>query len=287
MPLRMLALATLALVAFAANSLLCRAALAHTAIDAATFTTVRLLSGAIMLGLVAWRRAPRAPDGPRARMHGGDWFSAAALFAYALGFSFAYAQLPAAAGALLLFGAVQATMIGWGLWQGERLRALQAGGLVLAGAGLVGLLLPGLSAPPLAGALLMVVAGIGWGIYSLRGRRAADPLRATAGNFLRTLPMALIASAVFAHAGAFDAAGIGYAIASGTLASGAGYAIWYTVLPSLKATSAATLQLCVPVIAAAGGVLLLGEPLTLRLVAASIAILGGIALVVARRDGGT
>lgn len=293
MPLRMPALATLALVAFAANSLLCRAALAHTAIDAATFTTVRLLSGAIVLGLVAWRSAPRttrapgAPGAPRARMRGGDWWSAAALFAYALGFSFAYVQLPAAAGALLLFGAVQATMIGWGLWQGERLRALQASGLVLAGAGLVGLLLPGLSAPPLAGALLMVVAGIGWGIYSLRGRRAADPLRATAGNFLRAVPMALLASVLFSRTGAFDAPGIGYAIASGTLASGAGYAIWYAVLPSLKATSAATVQLCVPVIAAAGGVLLLGEPLTLRLVAASIAILGGIALVVMRRDAGT
>ena len=290
MPLRMPALATLALVAFAANSLLCRAALAHTAIDAATFTTVRLLSGAIVLGLVAWRhasRTPRAPNATRARMRGGDWWSAAALFAYALGFSFAYVQLPAAAGALLLFGAVQATMIGWGLWQGERLRALQAGGLVLAGAGLVGLLLPGLSAPPLAGASLMVAAGIGWGIYSLRGRRAADPLRATAGNFLRAVPMALLASVLFARTGAFDAAGIGYAIASGTLASGAGYAIWYAVLPSLKATSAATVQLCVPVIAAAGGVLLLGEPLTLRLVAASIAILGGIALVVMRRDAGT
>lgn len=277
MRLRILALTTLALVAFAANSLLCRAALAHTAIDAATFTVVRLLSGAIMLGLIAWRRAPSA------RNQGGDWLSAAALFAYALGFSFAYVQLPAAAGALLLFGAVQATMIGSGLWQGERLRALQASGLVLAGAGLVGLLLPGLSAPPLGGALLMVVAGISWGIYSLRGRRVADPLRATAGNFLRALPMALLASALFVHAGAFDAAGIAYAVASGALASGVGYVIWYAVLPSLKATSAATVQLCVPVIAAAGGIVFLGEPLTLRLAAASIAILGGIALVVMRR----
>lgn len=281
MHLRTLALTTLALVAFAANSLLCRAALAHTAIDAATFTTVRLLSGAIVLGLVAWRRAPSA------RMQGGDWSAAAALFAYALGFSFAYVQLPAAAGALLLFGAVQATMIGWGLWRGERLHALQACGLVLAGAGLVALLLPGLSAPPLAGALLMVLAGIGWGVYSLRGRRAADPLRATAGNFLRTLPMAMLASALFAHAAAFDAAGIGCAIASGALASGAGYAIWYAVLPSLKATVAATVQLCVPVLAAAGGIVFLGEPLTLRLAVAAIAILGGIALVVVQRNAGT
>ncbi|MGN6113575.1 MAG: DMT family transporter [Luteimonas sp.] len=290
MRLRMLALTTLALVAFAANSLLCRAALAHTGIDAATFTTVRLLSGAIVLGLLAWRRArpappvPSAAGGTRAPQHGGgDWTSAAALFAYAFGFSFAYVQLPAAAGALLLFGAVQATMIGWGLWKGERLRALQIAGLVVACGGLAGLLLPGLSAPPLAGATLMVVAGVGWGVYSLRGRRAADPLRATAGNFLRAAPMALLASACFAHAAAYDAAGVGYAIASGALASGLGYAIWYTALPSLKATTAATVQLCVPVLAAAGGIAFLGEPLTLRLVAASVAILGGIALVTARR----
>jgi drug/metabolite transporter (DMT)-like permease len=297
MPLRMPALTALALVAFAANSLLCRAALAHTRIDAATFTTVRLLSGAIVLGLIAWRRAPAVqtamaagsatPTSPpsgiwsaRARF-GGDWAAAAALFAYALGFSFAYVQLPAAAGALLLFGAVQATMIGWGLWKGERLRALQLAGVVVACGGLAGLLLPGLSAPPLAGAALMVVAGVGWGVYSLRGRRAADPLRGTAGNFLRSAPMALLASAWFAHAAAFDAAGVGYAIASGALASGLGYAIWYTALPSLKATTAATVQLCVPVIAAGGGIAFLGEPLTLRFVAASVAILGGIALVTA------
>jgi drug/metabolite transporter (DMT)-like permease len=291
---RLLVLTTLALVAFAANSLLCRAALAHTGIDAATFTTVRLLSGAFVLGLLAWRRArpapsvPSAAGVPSARHQGaGDWASAAALFAYALGFSFAYVQLPAAAGALLLFGAVQATMIGWGLWKGERLRTLQAVGLVVACGGLAGLLLPGLSAPPLAGSALMVVAGVGWGVYSLRGRRAADPLRATAGNFLRAAPMALLASAWFAHSAALDAAGIGYAIASGALASGLGYAIWYSALPSLKATTAATVQLCVPVLAAAGGIAFLGEPLTLRLVAASVAILGGIALVIARRDART
>jgi drug/metabolite transporter (DMT)-like permease len=303
MPLRMPALTALALVAFAANSLLCRAALAHTRIDAATFTTVRLLSGAIVLGLIAWRRAPAVqtamaagsatPTSPpsgiwsaRARF-GGDWAAAAALFAYALGFSFAYVQLPAAAGALLLFGAVQATMIGWALWQGERLRALQIVGLVVACGGFAGLLLPGLSAPPLAGALLMVVAGIGWGAYSLRGRRAASPLAATAGNFLRTVPMALLASAWFAHSARLDPAGIGYAIASGALASGLGYAIWYAVLPSLTGATAATVQLCVPVIAAAGGIAFLGEPLTPRLAAASVAILGGIALVTARRDART
>lgn len=280
---RLIALVTLALVAFAANSLLCRAALAHATIDATTFTTVRLLSGALVLWLIASRRRVS----PVRAIGGGDWSSAFALFAYAFAFSFAYVRLPAAAGALLLFAAVQATMIGWGLAKGERLHALQALGLVVACGGLAGLLMPGLSAPPLAAAALMVVAGIAWGVYSLRGRRAASALEATAGNFLRTVPMALLASAWFAPAAKPDPAGIGYAIASGALASGMGYAIWYTVLPSLKATTAATVQLCVPVIAAIGGILFLGEPPTLRLVLASTAILGGTALVIARRDAGT
>lgn len=280
---RPLALTALALVAFAANSLLCRAALAHTRIDAATFATVRLLSGALVLWLLASRRASPV----RAGGGSGDWVSAFALFAYAFAFSFAYVRLPAAAGALLLFAAVQATMIGWGLAQGERLRALQAAGIVLACGGLVGLLLPGLSAPPLMAAVLMVIAGVAWGVYSLRGRRATSALKATAGNFLRTVPMALLASALLAHTARLDPAGIGYAIASGALASGVGYAIWYAVLPSLRATTAATVQLCVPVIAAAGGVVFLDEPLTLRLVLASAAILGGTALAIARRDAGT
>jgi drug/metabolite transporter (DMT)-like permease len=282
MSLRLPALTAFALIGFAANSLLCRAALAHGGIDAASFTTVRVLSGAIVLWLLAAPRRARAGGAG-----GGDWLSALALFAYAAGFSFAYVQLPAATGALLLFGAVQATMIGWGLAKGERLRAAQVAGLVVACGGLVGLLLPGLSAPPLAGAALMIAAGIAWGAYSLRGRRAADPLRATAGNFLRAAPLALLASAWFARDAHADAAGIGYAIASGALASGVGYAVWYAVLPSLRATTAASVQLCVPVIAAAGGILFLAEPLTPRLLAASVAILGGIALVVLRRDGRT
>jgi drug/metabolite transporter (DMT)-like permease len=278
---RLFVLVALALTGFAANSLLCRAALVHTRIDAATFATVRLLSGALVLWLLAARRARAV------RVQGGDWASALALFAYALGFSFAYIRLQAAVGALLLFGAVQATMIGWSLANGERLRASQALGLAVACAGLVGLLLPGLSAPPLHSAALMVGAGIAWGIYSLRGRGAGEPTSATAGNFLRTVPMALLASAWFAHSARLDPAGIGYAIASGALASGLGYAIWYAVLPSLTGATAATVQLCVPVIAAAGGVAFLGEPPTLRLVVASIAILGGIALVTARRDART
>ncbi|QQD23967.1 EamA family transporter [Venatoribacter cucullus] len=274
---RIIVLTTLAMLAFAGNSLLCRLALQDTAIDAASFTSIRLVSGAMVLCLiVAVRR--NLPAGK------GNWPSALALFAYAVGFSFAYISLPAATGALLLFGAVQATMIGFGLYAGERLQSAQWLGLVLALAGLVGLLLPGLSAPPLAGSLLMLGAGVAWGIYSLRGKGAGDPTRVTSGNFLRSVPLALVMSLLLPDQAVFDSAGFWYAVASGALASGMGYAIWYRVLPALKATNAATLQLSVPVIAAVGGVLLLGEPITPRLLLASVAILGGIALVILGKE---
>lgn len=275
-PGRRLAVTTLAMIAFAGNSLLCRAALAHTGIDPASFTAIRLISGAVTLWLVA-RLTRRTQRGE------GNWPSALALFGYAAGFSFAYVSLTTATGALLLFGAVQATMIGHGLWQGERLGPWQLLGLALALGGLLGLLLPGLSAPPLHGAVLMLGAGVAWGVYSLRGRGAGDPTRVTAGNFLRAAPIALVLSLAALRGASLDGAGVAYAVASGALASGIGYAIWYTALPALKATSAATVQLSVPVIAALGGVLLLGESLTLRLVLASAAILGGIALVILER----
>jgi len=273
-PLQRLVIPTiLALAAFAGNSLLCRAALAHTSIDAASFTTVRLLSGAVTLWILVLIRGGARPGG-------GNWLSALALVAYAAGFSFSYVHLTAAAGALILFGAVQVTMIGYGLWSGERMRVLQVVGLMLACGGLVGLLLPGLSAPPLAGAALMLGAGVAWGVYSLRGRGAGDPLQVTAGNFIRAVPMALVLSAALLGQVSWDLAGIGYAVLSGALASGVGYAIWYTALPLLKSITAATVQLAVPVIAALGGVFLLQESLTLRLLVASVAVIGGIALVV-------
>ncbi|MGH8216330.1 MAG: DMT family transporter [Rhodanobacteraceae bacterium] len=271
--LRTTILTALALIAFAGNSLLCRAALAHTRIDAASFTTVRLLSGVVVLWCLVWLRGG-------ARTGGGKWLSALALFAYAAGFSFSYVHLTAAVGALLLFGAVQTTMIGHGIWSGERMRWLQLVGLVLACGGLLVLLLPGLSAPPLAGALLMLGAGIAWGIYSLRGKHGGDPLKVTAGNFLRAVPMALVLSLLLSARASPDPAGIGYALLSGALTSGVGYAIWYTALPALKSTTAATVQLSVPILAAAGGVFFLGEPLTFRLLVASVAIIGGIALVI-------
>lgn len=269
---RVLMLTALAMLAFAGNSLLCRLALTGTTIDAASFTTVRIVSGALMLWLIVSLRG--------ARRLAGSWPSALALFAYAAGFSLAYIRLPAATGALLLFGAVQATMIGYGFWTGERLRARQVVGLICAVAGLVGLLLPGLSAPPLHSAALMIGAGIAWGIYSLRGRGGGDPAAATAGNFVRAVPLAAALSLVMLPRMSIDVAGVEYAIASGALASGVGYAIWYTALKGLPAASAATVQLSVPVIATIGGVVLLGEHVTARIVIASVAILGGIALVI-------
>jgi drug/metabolite transporter (DMT)-like permease len=273
---RILLLTAVAMVAFATNSVLCRLALAQTAIDPAIFTVVRIVSGALTLWILCLSVG-------RGHRIGGSWRGALALLAYAACFSFAYVSLDAGTGALLLFAAVQATMILWGLWRGERLAAIQWSGLAAALAGLVVLLAPGITAPEPAGATLMVAAGIAWGIYSLLGRGSSDPLGATAGNFLRATPPAvLLALATLGSAG-WDAAGLVYAVLSGALSSGLGYAVWYTALPGLTATRAASVQLSVPVIAALGGALLLAEPVTLRLALASAAVLGGIALVLRRR----
>ena len=290
--LRLVILVSTAMLAFAGNSLLCRMALKHTAIDAATFTAIRLLSGACMLWLVV----RLARSGVSAQRKGGplpgNWLSAFALFAYAAAFSFAYVSMSAATGALLLFGSVQATMIGYGVWRGERLRTLQWAGIALALAGLVTLLLPGLAAPAPLASLSMISAGAAWGVYSLRGKSAPNPglnnpTEVTAGNFLRTVPMALalalVVSLLLPEGLRPDRTGMAYAVVSGALASGLGYAIWYQALPALKATHAATVQLSVPVIAALGGVLLIGEALTGPLVLASLAILGGIALVIMQK----
>lgn len=270
---QLVTLTLLAMLAFAGNSLLCRLALAQSAIDAASFTSIRLLAGALVLGLLVRVRAVRTPGQ-------GSWLSAAMLFLYAAGFSYAYLSLPAGTGALLLFGAVQATMLGWAIYSGERMQPLQLGGLALALAGLVGLLLPGLSAPPFFGSLLMLLAGVAWGVYSLRGKGASDPTAVTAGNFLLTMPFALALSLLMYRDTSLDAAGVAYAITSGGITSGLGYALWYRVLPLLRATTAATIQLSVPVIAALAGVVFLDELITLRLALASVAILGGIALVI-------
>ena len=270
---RVFALTSLAMVAFAGNSLLCRMALKDSQIDPASFTSIRIISGAVVLFLITRTRRVAA-DGS------GGWPSALALFGYAAGFSYAYVDLPAGIGALLLFGAVQVTMIGYGLTTGERLLVRQSSGLVLALAGLVGLLLPGLSAPPPGGAALMIGAGVAWGIYSIRGKAKGDATCKTAGNFLRAAPLALGLNLAMLPSTRPATLGITCAVASGALTSGIGYAIWYSAIRGLKATQAATVQLSVPVIAAAGGIVFLGETLSARLLVASMAILGGVALVV-------
>ncbi|HEU4723722.1 MAG TPA: DMT family transporter [Candidatus Eisenbacteria bacterium] len=277
---RIALLTALAMVAFAGNSILCRVALRQTTIDAATFTSVRILAGAVALAIVV-----RLRHGSLASA--GNWGSAIALFVYAAGFSFAYLSLSAGTGALLLFGAVQMTMIVIGLRSGERLHGRQWIGLALALAGLVGLVLPGVTAPPLAGSLLMLSAGAAWGVYSIRGRGQRDPIRVTAGNFLLATPIAALLSLAGWRAASWDSAGVGYAIVSGALTSGIGYAIWYTALPGLRATSAAAVQLSVPVLAALGGVVLLGETVTPRLALTAAAVLSGIAMVVTARGRGT
>jgi len=299
-PARIFVLTLLAMVAFAGNSLLCRAALKQTSIDAASFTFIRIFSGATALWLLVQIRrgmiVPSPQSSPKGRggsfslrekvgMRGAaNWLSALALFVYAAAFSFAYTNLSAGTGALLLFGAVQATMILWGFRKGERLRTIQIIGLVVALTGLVVLLLPGLSAPPLSGSILMLGAGVAWGIYSLRGKVEKNPVSSTAGNFLRAVPLAAIVSVMLLPWARLDRAGIGYAVISGAIASGLGYVIWYAALSGLKAASAATVQLSVPVVAATGGILLLGEPITFRYLIASIAVLGGIGLVIIEKN---
>ena len=271
-------LTTAAMIAFAANSLLCRMALGEHLIDAASFTAVRLVCGAIFLSLlvsVRQRGSLRLP---------ADAIAVGALFVYAIAFSFAYLGLSAGTGALILFGAVQITMIGAGLISRERLSPLGWSGLVLACAGLAALLAPGVTAPPMSNAVMMAAAGIAWGVYSLRGRKAPDPLRATASNFLWSVPLAMISVPTFAHPPSISTQGLALAAASGAIASGLGYVIWYAALAHLRAVAAASVQLSVPVIAAVGGVFFLGERATLRLLLCSLAVLGGIALVLRSRQ---
>ncbi len=280
-PLQTIVLTTVSLLAFAGNSLLCRIALRDTSIDAASFTAIRLGSGALLLAAIVLLRTPRMQPGA-----GGNWLSAGALFAYAAGFSFAYAGLSTATGALLLFGSVQTTMIGYGLWRGERLRPIQAIGLAIGIGGLVLLLLPGLAMPSPGHAALMIAAGVAWGVYSLRAKGAGNPTLATAGNFLRGAVLAValwLPGLLFWQTVRLDVHGVLYALVSGVLMSALGYIVWYTVLPHIKATTAATAQLSVPVIAALGGVVLLGEPLLLRSALAGLAVVGGMAMVIAAR----
>ncbi|MGY6517887.1 MAG: DMT family transporter [Lysobacteraceae bacterium] len=274
-PARVAALTLLALLAFAANSLLARMALRDTGIDPAGFTIVRLVSGALLLVVLLRHRGGSLRGA-------GDWPSALALFAYAVLFSYAYVALSTGTGALLLFGAVQATMVLVGWRRGERLDRLQWSGFAVAVLGLLVLLLPGATAPEPLAALLMLGAGLAWGLYSAFGRGHADPMRVTAGNFVRTLPLCMALGVAALPWLGWDGRGVLLAVASGALTSALGYAVWYAALRHIDATRAATVQLSVPVIAALLGLVFLLEPIGLRWVVAALAVLGGIALVVAR-----
>jgi drug/metabolite transporter (DMT)-like permease len=264
------------MVAFAANSLLCRGALGVDRIDAITFTAVRIVSGAVALFGWALLRDRKVPS--------GSWVSAGALFGYAIAFSLAYTRIPTGVGALLLFGAVQITMIGYAIATGARLRPGERLGLVVALGGLVVLTRPGLEAPDVLGVALMTLAGVAWGVYTLRGQGQRDPLGVTAGNFALAVIPALgslfLGHGVKIH---WSQEGLVLAGTSGVLASGCGYAIWYTALPHLTATSAAIVQLSAPLLAAIGGVIILGETASLRLVVATPLLLGGIALAILTR----
>ncbi len=266
---------TLALIAFAFNSILCRLALGSETIDATSFTAVRLVSGAVTLSIISLILSQK-----KAALKRGNWFSAFFLFGYAICFSFAYLKLTTATGALILFGSVQLTMICAALVRGERPQPLEWIGLLLAFVGLIYLVFPGLSAPPLEYSGLMMFAGVAWGFYTLRGRGSENPLADTTGNFLRTLPMMLLLSIPFLSNLKLSTEGIIFAVLSGAIASGIGYSVWYAVLKHHTATRAAILQLAVPALAAVGGVVFLAESLTFRLVLASGLILGGIGLAI-------
>ncbi len=273
--LRVTGLTTLALVAFAGNSVLCRLALKDGSIDAASFSTVRLVSGAIALLVIlyATNRGTRPASS-------GSWMSATMLFLYAVCFSFAYVSLDTGIGALILFGMVQATMVTGALWAGDRPTVAEWIGWLLAVSGFVYLVSPGLTAPSPVGSVLMGIAGIGWGIYSLRGRKEPYALSATTYNFVRSVPLVLVVSALSLKEMHLSTNGIVLAILSGAITSGIGYAIWYTALRSISTMQAAMVQLSVPVLAAAGGVIFLAESVSVRLIFSGLLILGGIFLAI-------
>ncbi len=270
---RFFAMASFAMVAFAANSLLARLALSETGTDPAAFSVARLVSGAMSLWFFVVLRDKTLS------LRAGSWWSATALFGYGVAFSYAYLQLSAGAGALILFGTVQATMLGFGWVKGDRFNVPQWAGFVLACLGVGLLLSPGVTAPARSGALLMTISGVGWGVYSLRGGGVGDPVATSAGNFMRTLPMCLVLVAVAFPYMNVDGQGLVYALLSGIITSGLGYIVWYKVVPRLSVVNASTIQLSVPALAAIMGILVLGEPVTQRLILADIAVLVGISVV--------
>ncbi|MFA7638558.1 MAG: DMT family transporter [Parvibaculum sp.] len=276
--MKIIILTAIAMIAFAANSVLCRLALEGQHIDAASFTSIRLAAGTVaLLGILLLRW-------PSFVIRRPNWMTIGSLFAYMACFSFSYQYLDTGSGALILFGAVQLTMISAALLAGEKLSLMSSSGLCVAVGGLLVLLFPGIAVPNPLGAMLMGIAGIAWGFYSLGGRGATDPTAATAANFLYALPIALALSILSFGSAAIEPYGVALAIVSGAITSGLGYAVWYQALPLLSATRAASVQLSVPAIAAIGGVLILSEPVTLRLVVATILLIGGISLVLWNRS---
>ena len=281
----------IALIAFAANSLFCRMALAEGYIDAWSFTIIRLLSGAICLSIIMGvysynlRRKDLTFNNPQNKAilkDKGSWLSSLSLVVYALCFSIAYVELDTGTGALILFSAVQLTMIGWGIYKKEQLSALQWMAFIVAVAGFVYLMLPSAAVPSVLAATLMAISGVAWGIYSIRGKTCVSPLRATGFNFIRSLvaiPLLLIIGMVYLKSmplSTISIEGILLACASGAIASGMGYSVWYMAMPLLKSTQAAVVQLCVPVLAAILGVVFLSEQLTLPFILASAVILGAV-----------
>lgn len=268
---------SLALFAFAGNSVLCRLALGEGAIDAASFTWLRLLSGIVMLVVILAATTGKVRERSKNR---GSWQAAFMLFVYAVSFSYAYNTLDTGMGALILFAAVQMTMIVMTIMSGKALGKIEWGGVILAFSGFVYLMSPGLSAPPLLGFILMTLSGIAWGFYTLAGKSSADPLSDTTYNFVRTLPFILLLAVFSFEQSYFTSAGIWYAVISGAVTSGIGYAIWYVALRNISSIQAAVVQLLVPVIAAFGGVLFANEQVSLRLMIASIGILCGVLTVI-------
>ncbi|WP_158771279.1 DMT family transporter [Paraglaciecola sp. L1A13] len=278
--LPLVSLTFLTLVAFAANSVFCRLALDEQNMDPMSFTGIRLTSAALVLGVIMLVKSPATLRSFSALNAYGSWRQAGYLFAYAAGFSYAYVTLPTATGALILFAAVQFTMLLVARFSGHRMSALASSGVVISLVGFVYFVLPELSSPSLIGLMVMALAGVAWGMYSLAGAKSTHALESTSANFIRCLPLGLVLMAVFMPTASLTFEGVAYALASGALASGIGYAIWYQVLSQLDSSVAAVCQLSVPIIAAFGGVLLVDEPITAHLMLSSIAILGGMLLVI-------
>lgn len=279
-PLYYLSLTAAALIAFAANSVLCRLALGEDLIDAAGFSVLRLLSGALVLLLIL---KVNPNKNHRQAESKGSWFASLMLFVYAVAFSYAYMSLDTGTGALILFGAVQITIIFLSILSGNRLKLSEIVGVLIAFGGFVYLILPNITTPSINGFLLMSLSGVAWGVYTLKGRGSVSPLGDTAYNFFRSVPLVLVLAIITLKDMQLSSEGVLLAVLSGGIASGVGYAIWYMALKGLSATVAAVVQLLVPVIAALGGVIFVSEAISIDLIVSGVLILGGIGVVVLGR----